>query len=182
MITAFPLTFWTDKPLSGRTGTSWFFVCTAVRGHAYAAAIMAQEIYETRFKTLRAVAIATNLAALTVLAGVALGHTPTLIDVAAVAVLSLALGMLFTGLYAPWQRELELRGQAIECVVRGQRYSHVITDALDEAATQLLGYDQFKGWDHSRIKAELAKRGPFAFAWAAANRSMIDRALKATRK
>lgn len=179
MITLFPIAFWSKKNMGTRSGTSWFFVCTATRGHPNAAAIMPQEIYETRYKTVRAVAIGAILAGIGVQIGWAFGRTPTALDVTGLGAFGLAVGMLFAGLFLPWQREMEFRGQAITAVLREQIYGFDIEAAAQKAALMLeFKYDQFGGWKADRLAGEILSRTAWAKRWAQANRGMIERVKK----
>ncbi len=178
MITLFPIAVWNNST-RGANGTNWPFFCTARKSHPFAAAIMAQEIYESRFKAVRLLAIVTALAIIVALAAYAYGRVPTAIDIGGVLLFSIVIGMLVTGLYPPWQRELELRGQGVEVEVRHEFYDTPLTVGLSDSAKQLGGYGQFKGMTYDELYEAIRKRRKIQAAdWVKSNKALVTRAHK----
>lgn len=176
MLTLLPIAYW-KRNTGTSNGRNFPFVCWANRDHPFAAAVMAQEIYESRFTTVRLILLAAVLVGIAAGVAYGVGRVPTVIDALAVVSFCLVVSALFTGLYPPWQREAELRGQAVECSVREGYYLILHATALEAATIQLTGYSQFKSWDYARIHTEILERDDIADRWVHRNRKLVKRIL-----
>jgi hypothetical protein len=155
-----------DKPDSnGANGLLWAWYW---KGHPFAAAIAAQEVREVRRKAPFAIA------------GLVIGAVAgSLIAIEAALIGGMAV-LLIAGLILrrkSFRRKLEILGQSAECVVRRDYYAAPIEKAIDDAANQLAGYDQFEGWSVDRIRSELVAAIPSADKWVRSHQALVERAL-----
>lgn len=172
MITLFPFTSWHGSSGNGPTGTNWPFFATADITHPYAAAIMAQEIYESRYKAVRMMGVVAVAMAAYVVAAYVIAPLPFYWQLTPFA---FVIGILAVGLLPPWQQTLELRGQMVECIVRRNLYATNFGVATDEAIKQLESYNQFDGWPTTRLRNEFMDEQQTCEAWVNNNRKLIHR-------
>lgn len=167
MLTLFPPVWGVDdKPESnGANGLLWAYYWKA---HPFAAAIAAQEVREVRRKAPFAIA------------GLIVGAVAGSLIAIEAALLGGMAGLLIAGLILrrkSFRRKLEILGQSAECVVRRDYYGAPIEKALEDAANQLAGYDQFEGWSVDHIRADLVAAIPEADKWVGSHQALIERAL-----
>lgn len=167
MLTLLPPTFARPSKSGSKNGSNGPFHAWYWRDHPFAAGIAAQEVREARFKMPFALGGMALIAGVIVLAGLPLALLPLA-----------AAGLLVVRLPAI-KRRLELKGQAVECVVRLQFYGTPFKTTVAEAAAQLSRYGQFKDWSVSKLTYELTRELTAAQDWVADNRKLIARAYRA---
>lgn len=170
LLTFFPPTFVRsergDSNGSNHLGFAYYW-----RYHPFAAAIAAQEVREARMKLPYAGA------GIVVGAGAGAALLGFTLSASTFALWGLLIAMALS-LRASFKRQLEIRGQGVECAVRERYYGTGLDTAIGEAARQLTRYPQFKGWPAERIAVALHTEQPIARKWMERNRGLVERAFK----
>jgi hypothetical protein len=171
------------KSIDGANGRNWPFLALVERGHPFAAAIAAQEVREARL-TARACLPGLLLGVAGTAVALAVGLVPAIPSALAFCALMTLCSTFASGNVLADDQDIELCGQAVECVVRRDEYATPLAQSIDDAAAQISHYPQFKGrrtWTTQRLRDELTSRVSDAEHWARKNEKLIVRAFRASR-
>ena len=152
-----PFIYKSDKPIGGKAnGRNYLTHIAMWTGAKDYLAVQAQEVFEWRFKTRRAL---TAAALPSVLLWVFVpGHWAALLALTFFIYLISWVLMRKIGLV-----EMELRGHAIEIAAAVDPYDRLYEVKLEEEAHALdVHYGQFNGWTRQDIRKALMSYGPWA--------------------
>lgn len=182
LLTLFPPTFAVDKPMGGGgvNGRNNALGAKYWRYHPHAAAVAAQEVREARMQAIVLFGCIT--------AGIAAGgaahwlhplFSPLWASMLAGALLSFAPYAVYSMASKARSANINLTGEATECVVREEYYGTPLVVALREGAFQLSRYySEFEPEDEPAILEQLKAKVPAARKWVKRNRGLIEKAVR----